>query len=490
VRGLLCFLLLCCWACVAAAATVQGVIFDEETRNPLARTRVTMVPLPGNPAAAVSLLANERGAYVFNGVQPGWYLIRSARTGYAVAEYGQYRPGLPGTPIEVTEQTTGDGSADSRLIVMRRQAAITGTVVDDNSVGIAGWPLNVYTARQPIRRIAQGTTDDRGNFRVGELDPGTYIVRSSGGGLEDATTLVPAYYKYATAVTAAEPVRVRLGETQGFVVIHTVEGKLFELTGEVTPADKRPANITLITDTGRRLVGSATGPFLAKDVPPGPVEILVESQSCAGYQKLLVDRNMFARVNCLALTPPAVEGTESNPLIARRLDLDGPGPEDALVSGRSLSPGHWEFTVRPAPSEYLVAVQNEGEPAPDKAATPAALDGWFALDVGSAPHLRVTLSAMPASISGAVSSASKPVPGAPVFLQLLNPQAPELGLQTWNGRADAQGNFAFAGLAPGSYRLMSSFDVDYDDPLARDKSVVLTLHEGDAVTQLLDMIRQ
>ena len=71
-RGLLCFLLLCCWACVAAAATVQGVIFDEETRNPLARTRVTMVPLPGNPAAAVSLLANERGAYVFNGVQPGW----------------------------------------------------------------------------------------------------------------------------------------------------------------------------------------------------------------------------------------------------------------------------------------------------------------------------------------------------------------------------------------------------------------------------------
>ena len=48
-----------------------------------------------------------------------------------------------------------------------------------------------------------------------------------------SSTLVPSYYKYGTAVTGAEPVRVRLGETQTLVVVHTVEGQLFELSGDV-----------------------------------------------------------------------------------------------------------------------------------------------------------------------------------------------------------------------------------------------------------------
>jgi hypothetical protein len=304
------FLLL---AACAHAATVQGAIYDEETRNPLARTKVSLIPLPGTPSGTATMLANERGAYAFQGVVPGWYLIRTARPGYAIAEYGQARPGLPGTPIEVSDT----GQPESRQIVMRRQAAITGSVLDDNAVGIADWPVSVYTARQPITRIAQGTTDDRGNFRIGELDPGAYIVRSGGGELEDASTLVPAYFKYGTAVANAESVRVRLGETQGYVVIHTVEGKLFELTGDVTPNDRRPAMVTLITDTGRRTIASKSGPYVAPGVPPGPIELLAEGQGCASYQKLLVDRNMFARVDCSPLVPPVITGAGDVPLIAR-----------------------------------------------------------------------------------------------------------------------------------------------------------------------------
>jgi hypothetical protein len=38
--------------------------------------------------------------------------------------------------------------------------------------------------------------------------------------------------------------------------------------------------------------------------------------------------------------------------------------------------------------------------------------------------------------------------------------------------------------------MMSSFDVDYDDPVARSRSVTVTLREGDAITQQLDMILQ
>ncbi len=467
------------------AGTVQGVIFDDETQIPIARTHVTLMPLPGTTAPNASLLANEHGQYAFTDVPPGWYIIRAARIGYETAEYGQLHAGLPGIPVEVTNQPARNDGSDLHQFVMRRQAAIVGSVVDDNVIGIPEWPVSVYTAKLPIRRIAQTKTDDRGNFRVGELEPGDYIVRSGGGGLEDATTLVPAYYKYGTALAGAEPVRVHLAETQAYIVIHTVEGQLFELSGEVTAPDKRPVSLSLITDTGRRLIASATGPFVAAAVPPGNVELLAEGPGCASYQTMLLDRNMFARVDCQPYTSPVIDGALDYPLIARRLDLDGPGEEIALGSRRSLSPGHWEFQVRPTAAHYLVSVMNDGDTAP-----PSPLDGWYGLTIGNAPRLRVTLSAKPASISGMVASGAKPVTGAPVFLQLLNPATPELPLQTWSIRADPQGHFTFSSLGPGAYRVMSSYDVDFADPLARDKAVGVTLREGDAVIQQLEMIRQ
>jgi len=490
-RGVV-FLLLCLQA---SAATVHGTIFDEETQNPIARTRVTLVPLPGTTGPVTSQLADERGAYLFSNVPPGWYLVRATRIGYATGEYGQARPGRPGTPFEVAEAAD---SNESHQIVMRHQSVITGSVVDDNGIGIPGWPVSLYTARQPIQRLREATTDDRGDFRLGELEPGTYLVRAGGGGLDDVTTLVPSYYKYGTAVTSAELVRVRLGETQSLIVIHTVEGPLHDIAGEITTQDdpgskSRPVRLTLITDTGRRLIANAAGPFAATGVPPGTAELLVEGIACAAYQRLNVDRNIYSRIDCRQYAPPVVTGLGSNTLIARRLDRDGPGPELTLAPGDVLGPGHWEFTVRPASSEYLVAIQNQGDASSSSPAAtppPPPYDGWFALDIGNAPALKVTLSPKPASITGVVSSPAGAKPGAPVYLELLNPEALEVPIQSWNTRADAQGRYTFSGLPPGSYRLLSGFDLDLDDPVTWHNASAATAREGDSVNRPLDLIPQ
>src|SRR6185437_10371710 len=166
-RQLLATLLIASCAC---AATVQGVIFDEETQNPMARTHVALIPLPGTSGTSAMQLTNERGQYSFPNVKAGWYLVRASRVGYEKTEFGQARPGLPGTPFEITDQSAND---DYHQIVMRRQAAITGSVVDDNAIGIPDWNINVYTAQPPIRRVAESLTNDRGEFRIGELEPGT-----------------------------------------------------------------------------------------------------------------------------------------------------------------------------------------------------------------------------------------------------------------------------------------------------------------------------
>jgi hypothetical protein len=463
----------------AVAATVQGFIFDDETQNPLARTHVTLMPLPGSKAAPVSLLANDKGLYAFSGVQPGWYVIRASRTGYETTEWGQLRPGLPGAPLQIRDGNPGDDS-NLHQIVMHRQAAIVGSVVDDNQIGIPAWPVEVYTARRPIRRVTQTITDDRGNFRAGELEPGTYIVRSGAGALDETTTLVSSYYKYGTAVSDAEPIRLHVAETQSYAVVHTTEGSLFELTGELIAPDRLPVRLTLITDTGRRVIASGAGPFTAARIPPGTVELVAEGAGCGNYQTLTVDRNMFASITCLPLAAPVVSGAGSFALRARRLDLDGPG-----VESQTLSPGRWEFTLTPDSRHYLVSIQNDGETA-----RPPMLDGWFEVNIGNAPRLRVNLSDKPASITGTVTLDGKPVIGAPVFLQLINPDLPEQALQSWEIRADAIGHFEIFSLGPGSYRLMSSYEMTFDDPRARSAAVNLTLSEGESATQTIETLRQ
>ena len=60
----------------ACAAVIQGVVLDEESGNPLARTVVSLIPLPGTQAGVVSLRAGERGAFAVTDVRPGWYVLR------------------------------------------------------------------------------------------------------------------------------------------------------------------------------------------------------------------------------------------------------------------------------------------------------------------------------------------------------------------------------------------------------------------------------
>ena len=92
------FLALVVLAACVKAATVQGVIFDEETANPIARSQVSLVPLPGTKTKSVTVLADDHGRYLFSSVAPGWYIVRVSRIGFETGEFGQLRPGLPGKP--------------------------------------------------------------------------------------------------------------------------------------------------------------------------------------------------------------------------------------------------------------------------------------------------------------------------------------------------------------------------------------------------------
>ena len=54
-------LAICALSIGANAAVVEGVVLDDETGNPLARTQVTLTPLPGTLVESVKVKTGARG---------------------------------------------------------------------------------------------------------------------------------------------------------------------------------------------------------------------------------------------------------------------------------------------------------------------------------------------------------------------------------------------------------------------------------------------
>ncbi|MEI9973134.1 MAG: hypothetical protein WDO73_14445 [Ignavibacteriota bacterium] len=77
---------------------------------------------------------------------------------------GQKRWFSPGMPIALEA-----GDAASLTIRMLRFGAITGTLLDENDVGLLEHEVAVYTNARPPKLLARATTDDRGMYRLFNL---------------------------------------------------------------------------------------------------------------------------------------------------------------------------------------------------------------------------------------------------------------------------------------------------------------------------------
>ena len=80
--------------------------------------------------------------------------------------------------------------------------------------------------------------------------------------------------------------------------------------------------------------------------------------------------------------------------------------------------------------------------------------------------------------------------GAPVFLEAYDNQSRKRFGDLKTTRADLHGQYRFNGLAPGYYRLLSSFDFDSPDPAAMDSAgaKVVKVEEGLDLAADLDLV--
>ena len=453
------------------AATIRGVVVEDATGHPLARALIVAHPVAGATAEMRSVRSDSNGRFELAGLPPGAYLLLASRRGFAPVPYGQKQGKGSGVPLEVGE--TSEASVEIRL---PRYGAISGAVLDENDVGLPDCEVVAYRDSHPPTPAAHATTDDRGRYRIWGLEPGTYLVRTAGLQYEDGDYL-PTFSRQTARVAEAIPADVALDRETGNVDIRPFPGRFVTVTGYAWPM----AAVTLLADFGSQTVSAdANGNFRFPPVPPGPYELSARAQAgrprqnLAAWQAISVDRN--AAYYQLRLAPlPQLQVRLEDPqgqaidapsvqILIRRKDLSGAGPSETFRPPQLLPPGRYELALAPSPSWYAAGFNGR-----------ARAEGWNEFELTASAEVKFILSPHPARIHGIVQDRGKPAAGVPVYLEAD-------GIEPRMIRTDSAGQYEFYGLAPGSYRLLATFEAR---GTAGSRTIELT--EGQDQTADLDL---
>jgi hypothetical protein len=491
------------------AATIRGIVVENVSGRPLARATVVVAPAskdsdfravdPDNIATKRQrnreVLTNSSGIFAFASLPAGAYRISASKLEFAPVAYGQKRWYSPGMPIALE---AGDDA--SLTIRMPRFGAITGTVLDENDVGLPDHEVAIYSNTHPPKMLARSGTDDRGMYRLFDLRPGNYLVRSLAKQYDDESYL-PTFYRDSPTVDQAHAIQVKLDEEVGHMDFHPTPGRLFTVTGRV-PGPGQPI-VTLASDAGTvTATVDGSGNFSFNPMAPGTYELQAEIPSdrtrprTASFQMLTVDRDLTdvrPQLGPLPSVQFVFEDTGGHPLnmpegllLARRKDPAGEGTGTQIPSAGPFLPGRWEFALTHQPTYCVVGFQSPRESAGDE-----RFDGWNEMPLapgGAQIGAKFVLSKSCATIGGAVKNASGDgVAGVPVFVEAYDLDARRRVEQVLRVVADSKGQYSVSGLAPGVYRLLASFDYQMPNGAQMDEGNAKTVKVEEGGRAVLDL---
>lgn len=280
---------------LAGTAVLRGRVSAADTGRPLARARITAVPLePG--IGNRSVLTGNDGRYEIGQLPAGRYTITAARSGYLTLKSGQRRPLEPARPIQIA-----DAVIVERLdFTLPRASVLAGRVTDETGEAIADARVFIMRARfvegqRQLVAVETATTDDRGDYRT-TVDPGVYFVMATlkqtwaivEGGEEQTIGFAPTYFPGTTNSANAQRITLGVGGgTQG-IDFSMVRGRAATISGTATDSQGRPLQGETVYygedqrtgDGGPSYAGggaiiAADGRFTIKNVAPGNYKLVI-----------------------------------------------------------------------------------------------------------------------------------------------------------------------------------------------------------------------
>jgi hypothetical protein len=244
-----------------------------------------------------AVLSGVDGRYAFADLPAGSYTITATHTGFAAFTFGQGRS-LTGTPIAVA---TGQ-QANNVDLALVAAGVIVGRVLDEDGTPFAGASVDALIDRgragsSQLFSVATAQTDDRGEFRLFGLAPGSYFVSAADpafAAVSSATGVLhysPTYYPGTTLADQARAVAVG-GGTPPRVEFRLQLVPPARVSGRLAAVDGKPLLSGVIAMTavaGEGLAVAAPdapaifpdGRFVFSAVAPGHYQIRARGQSDA-----------------------------------------------------------------------------------------------------------------------------------------------------------------------------------------------------------------
>ena len=161
----------------SGTAVLSGRLIVADSGKPVRRANVSLTSVEGG--ARKSATTDENGAFSFTDLPPGSFTLAATRAGYLDVTFGQRTPGSgrPGTPIQLV---AGQKLNDVTLR-MPRTGIITGVVTDEfgdpvMGVQVRAWRAVRRSGERTLVMAGNGSSDDRGIYRIAGMIPGEYVV--------------------------------------------------------------------------------------------------------------------------------------------------------------------------------------------------------------------------------------------------------------------------------------------------------------------------
>ena len=478
---------------------IQGTVLAADGESPLAKATVSLRKSGSRGGDSErSARSDDRGQYEFTDLEAGKYLLSVMRNGFLPQNYGQKRiqafRGQPGgTPL-----TLGNGQVlngiDFNLI---RGGVVEGRVADQDYEPLSRVIVTMsgYQTMQGERTlvpVARAQTDDRGQFRLFDIPPGSYFLSATQGGFRffggrgrgrRGQSFPPTYYPGVPSPEQASRIEVSAGGEVGGFHLTLIESHTYSVSGRVLAAEGSPAQSVRIMTVNRSspgqvsLRGGATtdlqGTFKVAGLLPGRYRLIAsrgrgQEPQIASASVEVIDRDIqgvtLALGSGASITGRIVSENEEPALNWRRVSVatrsaEGGGrgfrfggggrpiEEDFSFRISNLPGGLYRLSVNlPPGNHYVESIRAQGQDIIDRLIEMNDHDQLSGVEVRVSPH--------GSRISGVVQSEDdgKAVDGATVLVFSADPQQRgSFSRFTRTTQTDQTGRYSLEGLPPAEY---------------------------------------
>ena len=291
------------------SAVIKGQVRADVTGAPVRRAQVRAMSVDGRGAGGGVTSTDANGNFEIKDLAAGRYNVTAMKGGFVQGQFGQRRPGEPGTLIELNDGQT----AEKVNFVLSRGGVITGRIVDDAGEPVSGTQVTAMRFQFMAgtrRMVPAGTegnndrTDDQGVYRLYGLPPGEYFVSAANRNMNfmgpelnntEPDGFAPTYYPGTPNLAEATRITLKSGQEMAgahFALVVTkmarIRGRVLASSGEpvgrsmlmLTPSDPLMSSFSF-SAANNAMIG-ANGEFQFTNVSPGRYNLNVRPMNQPG----------------------------------------------------------------------------------------------------------------------------------------------------------------------------------------------------------------